>query len=170
MAFAIIFDSVGVGEWCVLLAVVLIVVGPKRLPSTARKFGQYYSKFRRAADAFKRQLMEMDTELSNTVSEATREFDQAAKDIEQAANDATSDLTGDTGTEPTASDPAAGEYGGYGEYGDYGGYDPDGPSEEPAAPVEVAPSAESVKKPDLGGIKITVSPAPAKADGAGTGA
>ena len=41
MTLAVIFDSVGVGEWFVLLAVVLIVVGPKNLPSTIRKFGNY---------------------------------------------------------------------------------------------------------------------------------
>ena len=50
MTLAFLFDSVGFGEWFVLLAVVLIVVGPKRLPSAARTLGQYYSKFRRAAD------------------------------------------------------------------------------------------------------------------------
>ena len=65
MSFAVIFDSVGFGEWFVLLAVVLVVVGPKNLPSTARKIGHYYSKFRRAAESFKRQIMDMDTEFDN---------------------------------------------------------------------------------------------------------
>jgi len=60
MLFAFLFDSVGFGEWLVLLAVVLVVVGPKNLPSTARKIGQYYSKLRRAAESFKRQILEMD--------------------------------------------------------------------------------------------------------------
>jgi len=77
MALAIVFDSVGVGEWFILLAVVLIVVGPSRLPSTARKIGQYYSKFRRAADSFKRQLMDMDNELERAASEAERSANEA---------------------------------------------------------------------------------------------
>ena len=77
MALAIIFESVGVGEWFVLLAVVLIVVGPRRLPSTARTLGRYYSKFRRAADSFKRQLLEMDTEFDRAVADARREADKA---------------------------------------------------------------------------------------------
>jgi len=34
---AFLFDSAGFGEWFVLLAVVLVVVGPKNLPSTARR-------------------------------------------------------------------------------------------------------------------------------------
>ena len=77
MTLAIIFDSVGFGEWFVLLAVVLIVVGPKRLPSTARKLGNYYSKFRRAADSFKRQLMDMDLEMERAVQEAERQASEA---------------------------------------------------------------------------------------------
>ena len=70
MTLAIIFDSVGAGEWLVLLAVLLVVMGPQRLPSTARKIGQYYSKFRRAADSFKRQIMEMDAELEREVKKS----------------------------------------------------------------------------------------------------
>ena len=77
MALAIIFDSIGVGEWLVLLAVVLVVVGPKRLPATARTIGKHYAKFRRAADSFKRQLMEMDTEINRVVEDAEREVESA---------------------------------------------------------------------------------------------
>lgn len=77
MALALIFDSAGVGEWFVLLAVILIVVGPRRLPETARKFGQYYAKFRRAAESFKRQLLEMDTEMNRVIEEADRETSKA---------------------------------------------------------------------------------------------
>jgi len=77
MTLAIIFDSVGAGEWLVLLAVLLIVMGPKRLPSTARKIGSYYSKFRRAADSFKRQLMDMDYEMERELRKAEQEAEQA---------------------------------------------------------------------------------------------
>ena len=73
MTLAFIFDSAGFGEWFVLLAVVLIVVGPKRLPETARKLGQYYAKFRRAAEGFKRQLLDMDTEFTRAAEEAANE-------------------------------------------------------------------------------------------------
>ena len=73
MTLAILFDSVGAGEWLVLLAVLLVVMGPKRLPSTARKIGAYYSKFRRAADSFKRQLMDMDLEMEREFRKAEEE-------------------------------------------------------------------------------------------------
>ena len=90
MALAIIFDSIGVGEWLVLLAVVLVVVGPKRLPATARTIGKHYAKFRRAADSFKRQLMEMDTEINRAVEEAQREAESAV-----GVDDFTDDMMGE---------------------------------------------------------------------------
>ena len=74
MTLAILFDSVGAGEWLVLLAVLLVVMGPERLPSTARKIGAYYSKFRRAADGFRRQLMEMDLEMERELRRAEAEM------------------------------------------------------------------------------------------------
>ena len=79
MTLAILFDSVGAGEWLVLLAVLLVVMGPKRLPSTARKIGAYYSKFRRAADSFKRQLMDMDLEMEREIRKAEQEVEAAVK-------------------------------------------------------------------------------------------
>ena len=72
MALAFIFDSVGFGEWFVLLAVVLVVVGPKRLPATARKLGQMYSRFCRAAEGFKRQLLDMDSPVDREAEELAR--------------------------------------------------------------------------------------------------
>lgn len=77
MTLAIIFEGVGFGEWFVLLAVILVVIGPKRLPSAARKFGSYYSKFRRAAETFKRQLMDMDSEIADIGRTIEKEIDDA---------------------------------------------------------------------------------------------
>ena len=79
MTLAILFDSVGAGEWLVLLAVLLVVIGPKNLPSTARKIGAYYSKFRRAAESFKRQLMDMDLEMERELRKAQEEVESAVK-------------------------------------------------------------------------------------------
>ena len=79
MTLAILFDRVGAGEWLVLLAVLLVVIGPKNLPSTARKIGAYYSKFRRAAESFKRQLMDMDLEMEREIRKAEQEVESAVK-------------------------------------------------------------------------------------------
>lgn len=59
---AFLMESVGMGEWIVLLAVIMIVMGPKSLPDMARKLGRWTETFRRAADEFKRQIMSMDQE------------------------------------------------------------------------------------------------------------
>ena len=106
MALAIIFDSIGVGEWLVLLAVVLVVVGPKRLPATARTIGKHYAKFRRAADSFKRQLMEMDTEINRVVEDAEREVESAV-----GVDDFTDGVADDavSGEPSAAEEHAAGE-------------------------------------------------------------
>ena len=72
--FAFVFDSVSGGEWLVLLAVILIIVGPKNLPSAARKVGEIMSKLRRAADEFKRQLMTMDEEMRKTADDIKKEY------------------------------------------------------------------------------------------------
>lgn len=52
--------SIGSGEWLVLLAVILIVIGPKRLPEVARKLGRTLKTFRRAADDLRQQVERMD--------------------------------------------------------------------------------------------------------------
>ena len=84
MGFAVVFDSVGFGEWLVLLAVVLVVVGPKNLPSTARKLGGYYAKFCRAAETFKRQILEMDRDLERAAAEAERAVRETGEKIDRA--------------------------------------------------------------------------------------
>ena len=85
MTLAIIFDSVGAGEWLVLLAVLLVVIGPERLPATARKLASHYAKFRRAAESFKRQLMDMDLEME-------REFRKAADEVKKVEAEVKTDF------------------------------------------------------------------------------
>ncbi len=104
MTLAVVFDSIGFGEWFVLLAVVLVVVGPKRLPSAARTFGQYYSKFRRAADNFKRQLLDMDTEFTRAVQEEGGLPDDAFTGSSGVAEPAQAEDGGDA---PVPADPPA---------------------------------------------------------------
>ena len=87
MTLAILFDSVGAGEWLVLLAVLLVVMGPRRLPSTARKIGAYYSKFRRAAESFKRQIMDMDLEMERELRKAEEEAKSMVEGEEKAKDE-----------------------------------------------------------------------------------
>ena len=52
---------------------------PKRLPETARKLGQYYAKFRRAAENFKRQLLDMDTEFTRAAEGVANEVQKSVE-------------------------------------------------------------------------------------------
>jgi len=100
MVLAFLLDSAGFGEWFVLLAVVLIVVGPKRLPETARKLGSFYSKFRRAAENFKRELLDMDRSVTNFIEETEKSAEDAFK------------------VEGDESESTPGDYDGISSYGD----------------------------------------------------
>ncbi|MFA7173391.1 MAG: twin-arginine translocase TatA/TatE family subunit [Kiritimatiellia bacterium] len=91
---AFLTSSVGAGEWIMLFAVVLVVVGPHRLPEIARKLGRTMEMFRRAADEFKEQLMSMDQEISKDISDSTTdvktdnvEGDQASDETYQSSYD-----------------------------------------------------------------------------------
>ena len=66
--------------------VILVVVGPKRLPGIARKLGRMSEVFRRAADEFRRQLLTMDQEpvkppeSSSTDSDGVPGYDGSTED------------------------------------------------------------------------------------------
>lgn len=62
-------------EILVILLVAVIVLGPKRLPSAARKVGHYVGLIRRVADSFKRDLMMMDQAANRAINHATKDFD-----------------------------------------------------------------------------------------------
>lgn len=85
---AFLTSSVGAGEWIILFAVVLVVVGPHRLPEIARKLGRTMEMFRRAADEFKEQLMSMDQEIEKDISVSTADVKSGGVDGNQATDDA----------------------------------------------------------------------------------
>ena len=165
--FAFVLESVGSGEWLVLLAVILIIIGPKNLPSAARKMGQVMSKLRRAADEFKRQLMTMDEEMKKTADEIKRDYidipeDSAGDRALSEANEA----------EGSADEPVE-EYEGHDDYPDgypeedyYGMTDENGlevasPSEESGAAAPAETPAEPPKE--------TAAEVPEKTNGQDTG-
>ena len=56
--------GIGFPELLLIMAIALIVLGPKRLPDLARALGRGFSEFKRATD-----------ELKSTFEEETREYD-----------------------------------------------------------------------------------------------
>ena len=165
--FAFVFESVGSGEWLVLLAVILIIVGPKNLPSAARKMGQVMSKLRRAADEFKRQLMTMDEEMQKTADAIKRDYIDIPEDsVGDRAITEASEADG------SADEPMEGYEGhddypeGYPEEDYYGMTDENGL--EVASPSEESGAAASVETP-VESPKETASEAPEKTNGQDTG-
>lgn len=139
---AFVFDSVSFSEWFVLLVVFLIVVGPRKIPETARTLGNYYSKFRRAAESFKRQLLEMETE-----------FNKAAADVEKDVSDTLESDGDESEAEPMDEsyyDPEA-AYPGQADFPyDDGNDSPDGESSgaESSAEGDAAVSEQEEKAPE----------------------
>ena len=130
MAFAFLFfDSVGGGEWLVLLAVVLIVIGPTNLPSAARKMGQVLSQLRRAADEFKRQIMTMDQEMEKAVNDVKKDYIDVADDVDRTVSG-----EGDAPESGPGGDLGDGEDRAYDYYGD-DGYDETGEMYSDAPPM-----------------------------------
>ena len=148
--FAFLFESVGSGEWLVLLAVVLIVVGPKNLPSAARKMGQVMSKLRRAADEFKRQLMTMDEEMKKTADEIKRDYIDIPEDGSDHAITDTADASAD---EPDYENP---DYPGH--MSDYPeGYPEDDYYNEESGPDADPPSAPDASQPSESTAEVPVA-------------
>lgn len=53
---ALLLESVGAGEWLLILTVILIVYGPARLPEMARRLGRWVARFQKSADTFRDHL------------------------------------------------------------------------------------------------------------------
>ena len=130
MAFAFLFfDSVGGGEWLVLLAVVLIAIGPRNLPAAARKMGQTFSKLRRAADEFKRQIMTMDQEMERAVNDIKNDYIDVADDVNETVTG-----NGEDSAAGPGGDLGDGEDRAYDYYGE-DGYDETGEMYSDAPPM-----------------------------------
>lgn len=172
MYFAFIFESVGGTEWLVLLGVALIVVGPKNLPSAARKLGEITTKLRRAADEFKRQLMSMDQEVRSAVNDAVSDVKDAYTDVPEGtspeAGEASvppSDSSDEDRAEPYDPYSEGNPYPGYGDSPDYykDAAESDAVPEDVAAVSDVAADvapAPADRIADLKKVTITVSKAP----------
>ena len=171
MGFAFIFESVGGTEWLVLLGVILIVVGPKNLPSAARKMGQIMANLRRAADEFKRQLLSMDEEVRKTVEDAVATDAPAETPDRLGTDEPVTSGYGDGGESypEENSYPEDDPYPGHEDYFDEesssdssedGGDSGDG--SETSAREDTHPPAASPSDEELRAVKITVSPAPEK--------
>ena len=63
--------GIGMPELLLILALALIVLGPKKLPELARALGKGMAEFRRATDELKDELRQMEHEIEETSPGAT---------------------------------------------------------------------------------------------------
>ena len=67
------FGKIGAGEIILILAIVLIVFGPTKLPALAKSIGQAFSEFRKSAKGIAK---EFDEELKDESSENKSEVNK----------------------------------------------------------------------------------------------
>jgi Tat protein translocase TatB subunit len=63
--------GIGMPELLLILALALIVLGPKKLPELARALGKGMAEFRRATDELKDELRQMEHEIDESSTGAT---------------------------------------------------------------------------------------------------
>ena len=71
--------GIGMPEMILILAIALIVIGPKKLPDLAKSLGRAFAEFKRATSELK-ETLEIDDELK----EAKSTFDDMSKEIRDA--------------------------------------------------------------------------------------
>lgn len=108
--------GIGMPELLLLLAIALIVIGPKKLPDLAKALGRGLAEFRRATDEFKHTI---NTEqYAHTRDRQVRDQDRTAPPLDEAPEPAAStetaappvvdELTAEKNEAgPTAADPEA---------------------------------------------------------------
>ncbi len=101
--------SISFGEMLLIGAACLIVIGPKRLPETARFVGHLYSRVTRQVSSIRTDIRrEMDME---DMRKTMRETEQAVRDAGSAAKEVVAEpaaAIGAAASEATGDKPAAG--------------------------------------------------------------
>jgi len=71
--------GIGMPELILILALALIVLGPRRLPEIARALGKGLAEFRRATDELKEELREVEQEIESSPRAASDDDLSSAK-------------------------------------------------------------------------------------------
>ena len=93
--------GIGMPEMILILAVALIVIGPKKLPDLAKSLGKAMGEFKKATSDLK-DSMQIDTELKEVKST----FDDIGKEAPKAAPAASAEADAAVATETAAVDEA----------------------------------------------------------------
>ena len=97
--------GMGMPEVLLILAVALIVIGPKNLPDLAKSLGRAMGEFKRATNDFK-ETMQVDNELS----QVKKAFDDMNVDrVSQKVDRATGPTDAEAGSDTLVQKPTAGK-------------------------------------------------------------
>lgn len=73
--------GIGMPEMLLIMAIALIVIGPKKLPDLAKSLGRAFGEFKRATSELKESI-DLDTELKDV----TKTFDEINDDLKDAVD------------------------------------------------------------------------------------
>lgn len=74
--------GIGMPEMLLILAVALIVFGPKKLPDLAKSLGRAFGEFKKATNEMKESL-----EIDSSMSDIRKSFDQVSSKITSSADE-----------------------------------------------------------------------------------
>ena len=83
MADFLLFFDISTSELLVILIVVFLIFGPKKLPEMARKVGRVLNELRKATDEIKNEIKKETTDIKNTIN-AVNDEKPESKDNKQA--------------------------------------------------------------------------------------
>ena len=93
--------GIGMPELVLILALALIVLGPKRLPEIARALGKGLAEFRRATDELKEEFRHVEQEIEQASAQATPDNDLfLAKKTEPSPAPSSSPPAAESGQKP----------------------------------------------------------------------
>ncbi|MFW6081664.1 MAG: TatA/E family twin arginine-targeting protein translocase [Desulfosalsimonas sp.] len=92
--------GIGMPELILVLAVALIVFGPKKLPDLARSLGRAINEFKSATQDFK-------DSIDNEMKDVKKPFDDAARDVNQLTDNRKSSPEDASGQPQETGEPAS---------------------------------------------------------------
>lgn len=102
--------GIGMPELILILAIALIVIGPKKLPDLAKSLGRAMREFKKATNEFKESI-----QIDEDMTDVKKAFDGLGKDIKDAASPGQpAEINRAAASQPTADEKTAGEKGAQG--------------------------------------------------------
>jgi len=96
--------GIGVPEMLLILAIALIVIGPKKLPDLAKSLGRALGEFKKATSDIKESL-----EIETDLTDVKKAFDEMNQDIRETVSEGIQQAEAPTTAEPSSAMASAGD-------------------------------------------------------------